>query len=158
MDIRQVADQHPELLASILAASSGPLGEILVAQALRKLGLAVEVLSNNWRQRDLKIETEDGRSFFIETKTVRQQGSVWIVNQPPDPMQSKFWILVCAPRTADSLPREEDVRFFVLSTEEALEAWSKSSPAKNPKAAIIGDIRWNNLPDDCENAFHKIVG
>jgi hypothetical protein len=47
MDIREVADEHPELLAAILAASSGPLGEILVARALRSQGHQVSVLSNN---------------------------------------------------------------------------------------------------------------
>lgn len=155
MDIRQVANEHPELLAAILAASSGPLGEILVARALRRCGCEVTVLSNNWRQRDLQVVTPDGRELFVETKTVRQKGQCWIVNAPPDPARSQMWILVHAPRAADTLPREEDVRFFVLTTAEALAAWERSSPAANPSAAIKGDIRWHNLPADCDGAFGK---
>jgi hypothetical protein len=155
MNIQEVAAEHPELLAAILAASSGPLGEILVARALRSRGCKVSVLSNNWRQRDLQVVTANGRTVFVETKTVRQKGSVWIVNSEPDPERSQFWILVYAPRLAEGLPRDEDVRFFVLTCEEAIEAWRRSSPAVNINASIRGDIRWHNLPKDCEGAFFK---
>ena len=156
MDIREVADEHPELLAAILAASSGPLGEILVAPALRDRGHQVAVLSNNWRQRDLLVTTPSGRQFFVETKTVTKKGACWIVNAPPDPSQSEFWILVHAPRPAEGLPRDEDVRFFVLSGAQALEAWNRSSPAKNLNASIKGDIRWQHLPENCEGSFDKL--
>ncbi len=156
MDIRELVDGQAELLASILGASSGPLGELLAARALKSRGCDVAVLSNNWRQRDLKVSTLQGRELFIETKTVRQKGACWIVNAPPDPERSQIWILVHAPRAADSLPRDEDVKFFVLTSEEALESWKRSSPAINPNAAIKGDIRWQNLPEGCENAFYKL--
>lgn len=155
MDILEVAKAHTDLLAAILSASSGPLGEILVARALTNVGYEVSVLSNNWRQRDLRVAAQD-REFFVETKTVRQKGACWIVNSPPDPTRSEFWILVHAPRAADTLPRDEDVRFFVLTAYEALEAWKRSSPAINSKASIQGDIRWQNLPVGCEGAFHKL--
>jgi hypothetical protein len=64
--------------------------------------------------------------------------------------------LVQAPRNSEALPLDEDVRFFVLSSIQALEAWQRSSPAKNLSASIKGDIRWQNLPGDCEDAFHKL--
>jgi hypothetical protein len=156
MNIREIAEQQPELLAAILAASSGPLGEILVARALQRLGCEVCVLSNNWRQRDLRVITPDGRELFVETKTVRGRNSPWIINTPPDPARSQVWVLVYAPRAPDTLPQEEDVRFFVLTAEEALEAWKRSPPA-SPNAQIKGDIRWSNLPADCEGAFHKLT-
>jgi len=155
VNIREIAEQQPELLAAILAASSGPLGEVLVARALQRLGCGVFVLSNNWRQRDLRVVTPAGRELFVETKTVRGRSSPWIVNAPPDPARSQVWVLVYAPREPDALPREEDVRFFVLTTEEALEAWKLSPPA-SAGAQIKGDIRWSNLPADCEGAFHKL--
>ncbi len=155
MDVREIAEDHAELLAAILAASSGPLGEILVARAMRRHGCKVTVLANNWRQRDLQIVTRDGRDLFIETKTVRQKGSCWIVNTPPDPARSQFWVLVHAPRKADSLPCEEDVRFFVLTSGEALEAWNRSSPAINSKAAIEGDIRAVSEPFESIGDSHR---
>ena len=155
MNIKEVAEEHPELLTAILAASSGPLGEVLVARALRRIGFEVSVLSNNWRQRDLRVIAPDGREFFIETKTVRTKGSPWIIHTPPDPERSHFWVMVHAPREADSLPREQDVRFFVLTAGEALDAWKCSSPVTSG-AAIVGDIRWRNLPAGCEDAFFKL--
>jgi hypothetical protein len=155
VNIREIAEQQPELLGAILAASSGPLGEILVARALRRLGCEVFVLSNNWRQRDLRVVTAAGRELFVETKTVRGRRSPWIINTPPAPARSQVWVLVYAPRASNALPREEEVRFFVLTTEEALEAWKRSPPA-SADAQIKGDIRWSNLPPDCEGAFHKL--
>lgn len=154
MNIQDVAAEHPELLAAILAASSGPLGEVLVARALRRIGCEVSILSSNWRQRDLRVKTPGGRELFVETKTVKAKGSPWIINSPPDPERSQIWVLVHAPRAADALPRDEDVRFFVLTAKEALETWKLSSPATTG-ATIVGDIRWRNLPADCEGAFVK---
>ena len=99
--------------------------------------------------------TATGRELFVETKTVCGRNSPWIINTPPDPARSQIWVLVYAPRAPEALPREEDVRFFVLTAEEALEAWKRSPPA-SVSAQIKGDIRWSNLPPDCEDAFYKL--
>jgi hypothetical protein len=163
IDLEAVVRDHPKLIADILAASSGPLGEILVAQKLRGLDCQVEALNNNTKQRDLQVYPPNGEPFFVETKTVRMPrrtraggapSVTWFVNNRPDPEQSRFWILVTTIREPTSLPRDEDVIFYVLTVEEAAKAWQRS-----PSSPSIGDIttaRLRKYCPDCEGAFDKL--
>lgn len=133
--------EHPELLKSILANSSGAIGELWTARRLQSKGYSVRPTNNNSRQRDLVVTSPMGRIFHLEVKTVRTKGSPFLVRQCPDPAASAFWIFVHAPRSPFGLPRDEDVTYFVLTCEEAAKVWRtvNQTPSSAP------DIRWAHL-------------
>jgi hypothetical protein len=107
--------------------------------------------------------TNGAEAFDVETKCVRMPSRTkaggtpsvtWFVNRHPDPDQSRFWILVITIREPTTLPRDEDVIFYVLTAEEAAAAWKES-----PTNSAIGDITTGRLRQNCgdfENAFGKL--
>lgn len=132
---------HPELLINILANSSGAIGELWVARKLRGFGYNVVPTNNNSRQRDLIVTSPAGNTFAIEVKTVRGRGAPYLVRECPDPAESSVWVFVHAPRHPSGLPADDDVSFFVLTTEEAAAIWKQinSPPSSAP------DIKWRFL-------------
>lgn len=141
MDDLSWISEHPDLLVSILANSSGAIGELWTARRLRTFGYTVTSTNNNSRQRDLIATSPAGTTFGIEVKTVRGRGAPYLVRECPDPTASSVWVFVHAPREASSIPEDRNVCFFVLTTEEAADVWRQS----NPRPSTAHDIKWRFL-------------
>jgi hypothetical protein len=152
VDLAWIND-HPDLLKSILANSTGAIGELWTARRLRSFGYTVVPTNNNSRQRDLIVTSPTGKTFGIEVKTVRGRGAPYLVRECPDPTASSVWVFVHAPRDTSSIPDDDDVCFFVLSTEEAAGIWKQSNPRPSPATDIKWKFlrehlnRWDKLPD-----------
>ena len=153
-DIAKIAQQHPRPLASILAKSTGALGEVLVADKLLSLGYRAEPRNNNDRQRDLITRSPRGVEFGVEVKADRQRRPTWFVRTRPDADASAIWILVSAPREPAALPDPSAVEMFVLTVEEVRGLWDSSD--WNRRNPANGDIRRWQVPDDARDAWHKL--
>lgn len=151
-DLSWISD-YPDLLVSILANSSGAIGELWTARKLRAFGYSVVPTNDNSRQRDLIVTSPVGTTFGIEVKTVRGRGAPYLVRECPDPAESLIWVFVHAPRHPSGLPNDDDVSFFVLTTTEAATIWNKinSPPSSAPdiKWRFLREHadRWDKLPD-----------
>lgn len=154
MDIREIAARHPELLTAILAKSTGALGEVLVAEALRERGYLVQPMNNNSFQCDLMVTSPEGVSFGVEVKADRARRPTWFVRTRPSLSGSQYWFFLSAPRAPDQLPDPADVQMFILTTEETQAIWDASP--WNKKNPTNGDVRRKDVPDDALNAWHKL--
>jgi hypothetical protein len=154
MGIVELAQRHGPLLERILAKATGPLGEILVADALVSQGYIVQPLNNNRRQCDLLVTSPSGLSFFVEVKSDRSKRPTWFVRRCPDPEASAIWCFVSAPREATSLPDPDKAEIFVLTAREAAALWNASE--WNQQHPDNGDIRRRQIPDEARNAWGKL--
>lgn len=133
---------HPEILRSIIARSSGAIGELFVAQKVEQWGYRVRPASINARQCDLIATSPNGREFGIEVKTVKGSGAPWLVRNCPDESASLCWVFVYAPRTDDGLPNEDDIRYRIIKTQDVAKIWRSKFDGKPNKAP---DITWRDL-------------
>jgi len=154
VDIVRIAQQHPKLLESILAKSTGAIGEVLAADKLIELGYGVEPTNNNTRQCDLIAESPHGTRFGVEIKTDRQKRPTWFVRTRPDTEVSKIWILISAPRMPTKLPEPTEVEMYVLTVEEVQAIWDASD--WNNRNPTNGDIRRWQVPDNSLNSWEKL--
>ncbi|HEY6815878.1 MAG TPA: hypothetical protein VI168_10100 [Croceibacterium sp.] len=133
---------HPELLRSIIARSSGAIGELLLVRQLEKRGYRARPASINARQCDLLVTSPAGREFSVEVKTVKGRGAPWLVRNCPDETASACWVFIHAPRADDGLPPEEGVSYRLLSTRHAAQIWREKFEGRPNKAP---DITWKDL-------------
>jgi len=154
MDIREIAERHPELLTAILAKSTGALGEVLVAEALRERGFRVRPVNNNSFQYDLEVTSPAGVTFGVEVKADRARRPTWFVRTRPSIDASQFWFFVSAPREPDQLPDPALVEMFILTSMETRIIWDNSD--WNKRNPTNGDVRRWQIPDDALNAWHKL--
>ncbi len=154
MDIVEIAQRHPKLLESILAKSTGAIGEVLVAEKLFALGYQVKPTNNNARQCDLIVTSPFGVEFGIEVKTDRQKRPTWFVRTRPDPKASAIWVLLSAPREPTALPNPNEVEMFVLTVDEIVKLWDASK--WNQNNPHNGDIRRRQVPDSSCGAWSKL--
>lgn len=154
MQIREIAERHPELLTAILAKSTGALGEVLVAEALRERGYIVRPVNNNSFQFDLEITSPAGTTFGVEVKADRARRPTWFVRTRPSIDASQYWFFVSAPREPDQLPDPALVQMFILSSKETLDLWDQSK--WNIEHPTKGDMRRKDIPDDALFAWHKL--
>lgn len=154
MDIREIAERHPELLTAVLAKATGVLGEILVAEALRQRGFVVRPVNNNSPQFDLDVTSPAGTTFGVEVKADRARRPTWFVRKRPSIEASQFWFFVSAPREPDQLPDPALVQMFILTSMETREIWDNSD--WNKRNPTNGDVRRWQIPDDALNAWHKL--
>jgi len=134
--------RHPRLLESILARSSGAIGELMVAEELANMGYRAGPASINARQCDIRVISPRGTEFSIEVKTVKVRGAPYLVRQCPEPSVSSFWVFVHAPRAHDEFPDPRQMAFRVVKTQETARIWQNKFEGKEPKAA---DITWRDL-------------
>lgn len=154
MDIQRIAQRHPKLLESILAKSTGAIGEVLVANQLIELGYKVEPTNNNTRQCDLVAQSPCGTTFGIEVKTDRQKRPTWFVRTRPDIEASIIWVLISAPRKPTELPDPGAVEMYVLTVQEVQELWDTSD--WNKRNPTNGDIRRWQVPDIALDSWNKL--
>lgn len=152
--VAQMVLKKPELLERLLAKSTGSLGEIIVADAISKLGYKVLPTNNNARQSDLLVTSPNGTEFSVEVKSDRSRRPTWFVKTVPDLNASTIWCLVSAPREATELPDPEIAEIFVLTVEETQTIWLDSEWNKNNPTN--GDIRRKDIPDEALNAWSKL--
>lgn len=154
MQIREIAERHPELLTAILAKSTGALGEVLVAEALLERGFLVRPINNNSFQFDLEVTSPTGKKFGVEVKADRARRPTWFVRRRPSLDASQFWFFVSAPREPDQLPDPALVQMFILTSKETQDIWEESD--WNKRNPTNGDVRRKDIPDDALNAWHKL--
>ena len=160
--VRDAISKNPDLIARILARSSGPMGELILVDKLRSLGYAVEFDSPHAKQSDLLVSTRSGNSFRIEVKTVSKSSNYWLSKRPVNG-RADYWVLICLNRQDNLLPDLDKVEFFVLTAKEAQEIWDaipyNNTPAPVGKAKNP-DIRRSYvekcLGDVVRNAFHRL--
>lgn len=150
----QIAQEHPDILERLLTKSTGAIGEILVADALAKIGYKAEPTNNNSEQFDLMVTSPKGKKFGVEVKSDRDRRPTWFVNKCPDPKFSKIWCFVSAPRKPTNLPKLSDVEIYVLTVNEAKKIWKSSE--WNNKHPLNGDIRRHQIPNAALNAWDKL--
>ena len=160
--VHDAISKHPDLIARILARSSGPMGELILVDKLRSLGYFVELDSPHARQSDLLVRTLSGNYFRIEVKTVSKSSNYWLSKRPMDG-QADFWVLICLNRENNIWPNLGEVEFFVLTTKETQEVWD-AIPYNNRPAPVgkakSPDIRRayieRCLGDTVRSAFHRL--
>ena len=134
--------EHPDLLSSIIARSSGAIGELLVARKLKEMGYKARPARINARQCDLLVTSPNGYEFAIEVKTVTGKGSPYLVRQCPDETKSSIWVFVHANREQGEFPKENNVTYRILTTKEAEALWHNRNPEPLSSAP---DIKWKDL-------------
>ena len=154
MHIREIAKHHPELLTAILAKSTGAIGEVLVAEALRMRKYQVVPTNNNAFQCDLIVTSPSGTQFGVEVKTDRRRRPTWFVRTRPSTDASQIWFFVSAPREPTTLPNPAEVEMYIFAARETRKIWDSSDWNKrNPNN---GDVRRWQIPDSALNAWQKL--
>jgi len=160
--VHEAIKNHPDLIARILARSSGPMGELILVDKLRSLGYSVELDGPGAQQSDLLVNAPSADQFRIEVKTVSKSSNNWLAKRPDDG-RADFWVLICLNRENGLLPDFGNVEFFVLTTNEAQEVWDSipyNSTPPPPGKRKNPDIRRHYvekcLGDTVREAFHKL--
>ena len=134
--------EHPDLLRSIIARSSGAIGELFLVRRLHERGYNARPASINARQCDLLVTSPMGREFSVEVKTVKGRGAPWLVRKCPDEAASAYWFFVHTPRADDGLPEDSALSYRILSTQDTARIWRNKFEGRPNKAP---DITWNDL-------------
>ena len=131
MDTTRFIVEHPELIARILARSTGFLGEILLADRLTELGYLVRPAAPGAKMSDLLAVSPNGVEFSIEVKSGASKRPTWYCKRP-DPARSAFWVFICMPRELNEFPDLKVVEYLVLTANEARLIWDSNPYNKKP--------------------------
>ncbi|MDB6179631.1 hypothetical protein PAF17_19390 [Paracoccus sp. Z330] len=123
---------NPGLLSQMFEHVPGKRGEFLVIQKLRSLGVRSVWHDPFAKESDVLAHLPDG-PVSIEVKATSNRCSSWPVRREPDTTISRFWVLISGART-------ESPEFWVLTVDEAQEAWQLTVKGQRQRGRVEGDI------------------